>query len=132
ESGNDILGASIGGPIFKNKAFFFFNTERQWLQDAVDLQFPAAAAPLATSFADVYDVNLTKYFGRVDYQLTPSHNISVRTIWNPNTGVGEIAESEQSTAENFRYELAKETIHNFQWTAVLGSRMLNELKVSST
>ena len=36
-------------------------------------------------------------FGRVDYQLTPSHNFSVRTIWNPNTGIGEIAESEQST-----------------------------------
>ncbi len=72
ESGNDILGASIGGPIFRNKAFFFFNTERQWLQNALDLKFPAEAAPLATSFANIYDVNLTKYFGRVDYQLTPS------------------------------------------------------------
>ena len=132
ESGNRILGASIGGPILKNKAFFFFNTEKQRLKDAIDLQFPAVAAPLATSFASVYDVNLTKYFGRVDYQLTPSHNFSVRTIWNPNTGVGEIAESEQSTAENFRYELAKERINNFQWTAVLSSRMLNEVKVSST
>ena len=132
ESGNRILGASIGGPILKNKAFFFFNTEKQRLKDAIDLQFPAVAAPLATSFASIYDVNLTKYFGRVDYQLTPSHNFSVRTIWNPNTGVGEIAESEQSTAENFRYELAKERINNFQWTAVLSSRMLNEVKVSST
>jgi hypothetical protein len=132
ESGNRILGASIGGPIFKNKAFFFFNTEKQRLKDAIDLQFPAVAAPLATSFASIYDVNLTKYFGRVDYQLTPSHNVSVRTIWNPNTGIGEIAEAEQSTAENFRYELAKERINNFQWTAVLGTRMLNEVKVSST
>ena len=48
------------------------------------------------------------------------------------TGVGEVAESEQSIAENFRYELAKEAINNFQWTAVLNSRMLNEVKVSST
>ena len=132
ESGNDIVGASIGGPILRNKAFFFFNTERQWLKNALDLKFPAEAAPLATSFASIYDVNLTKYFGRVDYQLTPSHNFSFRTIWNPNTGVGEVAESEQSIAENFRYELAKERINNFQWTAVLGSRMLNEVKVSST
>ncbi len=93
ESGNDILGASIGGPILRNKAFFFFNTERQWLQNALDLKFPAEAAPLATSFTNIYDVNLTKYFGRVDYQLTPSNNFSFRTIWNPNTGVGEVAES---------------------------------------
>ena len=132
ESGNDIVGASIGGPILRNKAFFFFNTERQWLKNALDLKFPAEAAPLATSFASIYDVNLTKNFGRVDYQLTPSHNFSVRTIWNPNTGVGEVAESEGSIAENFRYELAQERINNFQWTAVLGSRMLNEVKVSST
>ena len=132
ESGNDILGASIGGPILRNKAFFFFNTERQWLQNALDLKFPAEAAPLATSFTDIYDVNLTKYFGRVDYQLTPGNNLSFRTIWNPNTGVGEVAEAEQSIPENFRYELAKEAINNFQWTSVLNSRMLNEVKVSST
>ena len=132
ESGNDIVGASIGGPIYRNKAFFFFNTERQWLADALDLKFPAEAAPLATSFTDIYDVNLTKYFARVDYQLNPSNNFSFRTIWNPNTGVGEVAEAEESLAENFRYEFAKETINNFQWTTVLNSRMLNEVKVSST
>jgi hypothetical protein len=132
ESGNDIVGASIGGPILRNKAFFFFNTERQWLKEALDLQFPAAAAPLATSFSDVYDVNLTKYFGRLDYQITPNHTFGFRTIWNPNTGIGELAEAEGSMAENFRYERAKETINSFHWTAVLNSRMLNELKVSST
>ena len=132
ESGNDIVGASIGGPILRNKAFFFFNTERQWLQEALDLQFPGEAAPLATSFADAYDVNLTKYFARVDYQLTPGHNLRFATIWNPNTGIGEIAEAEGSLRENFRYERAKETIHSAHWTAVLTSRMLNEFKFSTT
>ncbi len=132
ESGNDIIGASIGGPIVRNKAFFFFNTEKQWLQDALDLKFPAEAAPLATSFADAYDVKLTKYFTRVDYQLTPGHNLRFSTIWNPNTGIGELAEAELSLKENFRYERAKETIHSAHWTAVLSSRMLNEFKVSST
>ena len=132
ESGNDIVGASIGGPILRNKAFFFFNTERQWLQDALDLKFPAAAAPIATSFSDIYDVNLTKYFARLDYQLTPNHNLGFRTIWNPNDGIGEVAEGEQSLRENFRYETARETITSGHWTAVLGNRMLNELKFSTT
>ena len=132
ESGNDIVGASIGGPIVSNKAFFFFNTEKQWLKDALNLQYPAQAAPLATSYADVYDVNLTKYFVRLDYQVTPNHNVGFRTIWNPNTGIGEIAEEEGSIPENFRYERAKETINSVNWTAVLNNRMLNELKVSST
>jgi hypothetical protein len=132
ESGNDIVGASIGGPIVRNKAFFFFNAERQWLQEALDLKFPAEAAPLATSFSDIYDVNLTKYFGRADYQMTPNHNFGFRTIWNPNTGIGEIAEAEGSTKDNFRYERAKETINSLHWTAVFNTRMLNELRVSST
>ena len=132
ESGNDIIGASIGGPIVRNKAFFFFNTERQWLKDALDLKFPAEAAPLATSFSDAYDVNLTKYFARVDYQLTPGHNLRFSTIWNPNTGIGEVAEAEVSLRENFRYERAKETINSAHWTAVLNNRMLNEFKLSST
>ena len=132
ESGNDIIGASIGGPIVRNKAFFFFNAERQWLQDALDLQFPAEAAPIATSFSDVYEVNLTKYFARVDYQLTPGNNLRFSTIWDPNDGTGEIAEAELSLRENFRYETARETINSGQWTAVLNNRMLNELKFSTT
>jgi hypothetical protein len=132
ESGNDIIGASIGGPIVQNKAFFFFNTERQWLKEALDLQFPAAAAPIATSFADAYDVNLTKYFARVDYQLTPGNNLRFSTIWNPNDGIGEVAEAELSLRENFRYETAREAINSAHWTAVLSSRMLNELKFSTT
>ena len=133
ESGNDIVGASIGGPIVRNKAFFFFNTERQWLQNALNLKFPAEAAPLATSFADIYDVNLTKYFGRVDYQVTPSHNVSVPDDLEPEYGRGRSGRGwSRAIPENFRYELAKETINNVQWTAVLNSRMLNEVKVSST
>jgi outer membrane receptor protein involved in Fe transport len=132
ESGNDIIGASIGGPIVRNKAFFFFNAERQWLKEALDLQFPREAAPLATSFSDIYDVNLTKYFARVDYQMTPGHNLRFATIWNPNDGIGEVAEAEGSLRENFRYETARETINSAHWTAVLSSRMLNELKFSTT
>jgi hypothetical protein len=132
ESGNDIIGASIGGPIVRNKAFFFFNTERQWLEEALDLQFPAEAAPTATSFSDIYDVNLTKYFARVDYQLTPGNNLRFSTIWNPNDGIGEVAEAELSLRENFRYETAREAINSAHWTAVLSSRMLNEFKFSTT
>ena len=132
ESGNDIVGASLGGPIFRNKAFFFFNVERQWLQDALDLKFPPEAAPTATSYTDIYDVDLTKYFARLDYQVTTNHNVGFRTIWNPNTGIGEVAEAENSLKENFRYERAKETINSAHWTAVLSNRMLNEFKVSTT
>jgi outer membrane receptor protein involved in Fe transport len=46
--------------------------------------------------------------------------------------VGENAESEASTYENFRWERAQETIASGQYTAVLGNRMLGEVKVNTT
>ncbi len=69
----------------------------------------------------------------MDYQLNPSHNFSVRTIWNPNTGVGEIGRvRSRAPKRTFAASWPKRRINNFQWTAVLSSRMLNEVKVSST
>jgi len=132
ESGSDILGGNVGGPILRNKAFFFFNYERTWLEEAVALEFPPEAAPLAVPFSDVYKANVNSYFARVDYQLTPSNNLSYRLIMSPNDGIGENAESEQSITENFRWERSQEMINNISWTATIGNRMLNELKVGST
>ena len=132
ESGSDSLGGNLGGPILKNKAFFFFNYERNWLKDALSLEFPREAAPLAVSFTDIYDVNLTNYFARVDYQLTPRNNLSFRIVASPNDGIGEVAEDEKSLRENFRYERSHEQVTSGSWTATIGNRMLNEVKVSST
>ena len=49
ESGRDTFGFNIGGPIVRNKAFFFFNLERNLVENAVVHTFPAEAAPLAVS-----------------------------------------------------------------------------------
>ncbi len=42
-----VFGGSAGGPIVKNKAFWFVNVERTLQQQAANLNFPANAAPLA-------------------------------------------------------------------------------------
>jgi hypothetical protein len=132
ESGSHIVGGSLGGPIARNKAFFFFNYERQWINEALALEFPRDAAPLAVSFSDTYDVNLFNYFGRVDYQVSSGNNLNFRIVASPNDGVGELAEDEKSLPENFRYERSLEVVTSGGWTATIGSRMLNEVKVSST
>ncbi len=62
DSSNKSGGGNIGGPLVRNKAFFFFNYERTWSKSAINNQFPPEAAPLATSFSTVYDVNLANYF----------------------------------------------------------------------
>ena len=46
DSGSDVWGFNGGGPIVRNKAFWFFNLERNLIDQAVSLVFPEEAAPL--------------------------------------------------------------------------------------
>ena len=75
DSGTKSLGGNIGGPIIRNKAFWFFNYEYTHSREAVRLSFPPASAPLATSFSDVYNVHLKNYFVRGDYQMNTSNTM---------------------------------------------------------
>ncbi|MBI4885853.1 MAG: TonB-dependent receptor, partial [Acidobacteria bacterium] len=132
-SGVKVYGGNMGGPIVKNKAFWFFNYEYNHSEEALNLSFPAAAAPLAVSFSDVYNVHLKNYFVRGDYQFSPSNTVHGTLIYGPNDGIGENAESERTTKEGFRHErAAPELLGSFHWTSVIGTRMVNEVKVGTT
>ena len=97
------------------------------------LSFPPASAPLATSFSDVYNVHLKNYFVRGDYQMNTSNTMHASLIYGPNDGHGENAEAERYTKQGFRYELAApEVLANFSWTSILGSKLVNEVKVGTT
>lgn len=132
DSGSKSIGGNIGGPIVRNKAFFFFNYEYTHPREAVNVSFPPAGAPLATSFSDVYYVHLKNYFVRGDYQISPSNMVHSSLIYGPNNGHGENAEAERYTKQGFRYELAAPgVLGNFAWTSVIGSKMVNEVKVGT-
>jgi hypothetical protein len=133
DNGSKQGGFNVGGPILRNKAFFFFNYEKTVLNSAVNIQFPQEAAPLATSYSTSYDVNLTNYFGRVDYQVAPSHLVNFRVVYGPNDGIGENAEIERTTRDGFRYERAPgELLWTGQWNWVIGNNKVNEFKVGTT
>jgi hypothetical protein len=133
DSGVKTALAQIGGPIFRNKAFFFFNFERLLLDEAANLNYPLEAAPLATSYGVAMPIRSTNIFQRVDYQLNESHSFNVRALFDPNAVDGQDHQDEKRTLSAMRIERAPrpgEIFASAQWLAVFGNRMVNEMRVS--
>ena len=78
ESGSNVYGGSIGGPIVKNKLFYFFNYEGTRNKSAANLEFPAAAAPLAVSYSTTTFFHGPNTFLRLDYHLSGNNQLSFR------------------------------------------------------
>jgi outer membrane receptor protein involved in Fe transport len=130
ESGRDTFGFNIGGPIVRNRAFFFFNAERNLIENAVVHQFPTEAAPIATDYADASIIKAMSTFARVDYNLTENNNLSFRWQREVAPAVGEDFECCQ-TLENRQIELdSNDRLINVQHTAIIGNAMTNELRFS--
>jgi hypothetical protein len=133
DSGVKTALAQIGGPILRNKAFFFFNIERLLLDEAANLNFPADAAPLATSYSVGLPIKSTNIFQRIDYQLNASHSFNFRALFDPNAVDGQDHQDEKRTVSAMRIERAPkpgEVFLSLQWLGVLGNNMVNEMRYS--
>ncbi len=129
ESGRDTYGFNIGGPIVRNKAFFFFNLERNVVENAVVHTFPDEAAPIATNYADASIIHALSTFARVDYTMG-KNNLSFRWQREVAPAVGEDFECCQ-TLDNRQIELdSNDRMFNVNWTTLIGNRATNELRFS--
>lgn len=130
DSGSDVFGFNIGGPLVRNRAFWFVNVERNIIDQAVQLEFPPEAAPVAVSFNDVNAIRSINTFIRGDYHIGRGHNASFRWSRQATTNIGENWEANRSTRENIQTEHdAGDHMFNGNWTMILGNRATNEVKV---
>jgi hypothetical protein len=130
ESGSKVFGGSFGGPLVRNKAFWFANVERNLINQAANLIFPPEAAPLATSYSDTTDFTGINTFVRGDYQLTGNHHLSVRWVREAVLTERDSVQDDLATPDNWRHENdSGDQVMSVAWTSVFGGHATNEFRV---
>jgi len=129
DSGSNVYGGSIGGPIVKNKLFYFFNYEGTNASEAANLDFPASAAPLAVPYSTTTAFHGPNTFMRFDYHLNGNNQISFRWTREAIITERDSIEDDLATLQAARHENdAGDHVYSGSWTSVLNNRMTNELK----
>jgi hypothetical protein len=129
DSGSNVFGGSIGGPLVRNKLFFFFNWEQTRTEEAANLNFPADAAPLARSYSTTTGFSGPNTFTRFDYHMNGSNQLSFRWTREAILTQNDSIEDDKAIPDAARHENdAGDQVFSVSWTSVLNNRMTNELK----
>ena len=129
ESGSNVFGGSLGGPIVKNKLFFFGNYEGTRNQSAANLSFPAAAAPLAVSYSTTTFFHGPNTFARFDYHANDNNQVSFRWTREAIITERDSIEGDLAVLSAARHENdSGDQVFSLSWTSVLNNRTTNELK----
>lgn len=129
ESGSNVFGGSIGGPIVQNKFFYFFNYEGTKTNEAASLVFPPEAAPLATSYSTTTSFTGPNTFLRLDYHLNGNNQLSFRWTREAIITQRDSIQDDQAIPDAARHENdAGDHVYSVSWTSVLNNRATNELK----
>ena len=130
DSGSNVYGGSIGGPIVRNKAFFFFNYEGTRAREAANLNFPAQAAPLAVSYSTTTAFSGPNTFLRLDYHLGTSNQASFRWTREKIITQRDTIEDDHAILDAARHENdAGDQVFSFSLASVVNNRTTNELKL---
>jgi outer membrane receptor protein involved in Fe transport len=140
------FGGSLGGPIQKDKAFFFLSYDGQRRNipnlitplsvtlpaSVINSTDPAVQAGLALVRGANGDYVLTRdqdvFLGKVDYQLDPKHRLSVRYNHQNFTGGNNESTGPTSAQEHTGNSLVHTRSVNASLSSVFSSRFYNELR----
>jgi hypothetical protein len=129
-------GGRIGGPIVKNRAFFFFTYDGQ----RQDLTNPVDALNLGSAPASVQTILLPKivtypigrdqdvYMAKGDIQLNNRNQLSLRFNRQNFTGVNNESTGAQSVLEHTGSSLATTTTFSGTLASTLSQKLVNEVR----
>jgi len=129
-------GASLGGPIVKDKLFFFssFDQQKQNTDIQINSAFLTDSAPFFAkwpglgsqpSFTQTRDGRV--FFGRFDLQANPAHRFTLRGNYTDYTGNNGTSGSTTGSSNENGIEGMFSRTYVFAYSAMLGDSMLNDL-----
>ena len=123
------FGFSLGGPVIRNRAHFYFALEKDQEDIAGPKLFPAAAAPLARDMVGAFSVRATNYFGRGDIQVSPRNMVNVRWLLETAPTKGEGFNTNNQTIDAQQWESDWDHMVSGTYTTVLSSRASNVIRL---
>jgi outer membrane receptor protein involved in Fe transport len=130
------FGARIGGPISKNKAFFFitYDGQRSNVPQVLDVPnlgtAPAAALAILTPKLNTYPVGRKQdvLLGKVDFVINPKNQLTFRYNHQGFTGVNNENNGTLSVEEHSGDSLVKSDTFSGTLTTTLTQRLVNEFR----
>ena len=125
-SGN--AGGALGGPVIRDKAHFFGNLERVWINEGRTIQIPPRPD---LNWATVTEVRAWNALLRFDHQLNANHSWSMRWLgeWSPQTGQ---TNNLAVTPEGRQREWDLDQHTNVAFNSVLGRNIVNQFRFGWT
>ena len=125
---NQQLGASLGGPVIKDKAHFFLSIERENEPNTI-LAAPAALPGQSFTFPTKLVQN--SFLGRGDWQARSTDHLTVRaSYWDWGNDFTQVAGTEHPSQAAARSRKAVNVVGT--WAKVLSNTTLQEVKVGYT
>jgi outer membrane receptor protein involved in Fe transport len=121
------FGGTIGGPIKKDFAHFFFSYERTNIDQGVIIDIPARPA-LNASTATL--IRATNILLRGDMQPAQNHQVSIRYLRENSPQLNQIVGAVSLAAAREEADVDQTTVGS--WTYNLTSTLLNDLRLSFT
>ncbi|MBI4887098.1 MAG: TonB-dependent receptor [Acidobacteria bacterium] len=129
DSSSHVFGGQLGGPIVRDRLFYFGNLEYTNQKQAANLNFPADAAPLATPYSTNTKFTGPNTYVRVDYQASQKHRVKLSWLREAILTQHDEIENDLATIDAARYENdAGDIVYNGTLTSVLNNRATNEIR----